>query len=120
MSTVGQGMSSMEIEHVIAQRVTNAIEAIAIYEARTRVTRDSMDQVARQGAKVGKGVKIKGSGKVVMTENTVSNKANNRKSRKLALLGGITREVMPGNCRPATNVNYITLAHALLSAKSVK
>ncbi|GJW88420.1 putative reverse transcriptase domain-containing protein [Tanacetum coccineum] len=59
MSTVGQGMSSMEIEQVIAQRVTNAIEAIAIYEARTRVTRDSMDQVARQGAKVIKDVKNK-------------------------------------------------------------
>nr|GEW43883.1 putative reverse transcriptase domain-containing protein [Tanacetum cinerariifolium] len=29
-------MSSMEIEKIIAQRVTNAIEAIAIYEARTR------------------------------------------------------------------------------------
>nr|GEX09614.1 hypothetical protein [Tanacetum cinerariifolium] len=45
-------MSSMEIEHIIAQRVTNAIEAITIYEARTRVTRDSMDQVARQGVKL--------------------------------------------------------------------
>nr|GEY91099.1 putative reverse transcriptase domain-containing protein [Tanacetum cinerariifolium] len=54
MSTARQGMSSMEIEHIIAQRVTNAIEAIAIYEARTHVTRDSVDQVARQGAKVEK------------------------------------------------------------------
>nr|GEX67579.1 hypothetical protein [Tanacetum cinerariifolium] len=44
-------MSSMEIEQIIAQRVTNAIEAITIYEERTRVTRGSMDQVARQGAK---------------------------------------------------------------------
>nr|GEY50894.1 hypothetical protein [Tanacetum cinerariifolium] len=45
-------MSSMEIEQIIAQRATNAIEAITIYEARNRVTRDSMDQVARQGVKV--------------------------------------------------------------------
>ncbi|GJZ95010.1 putative reverse transcriptase domain-containing protein [Tanacetum coccineum] len=59
MSTAGQGMSSMEIEHIIAQRVTNAIEALAIYEERTRVTRDSMDQVAHQGAKVVKDVKNK-------------------------------------------------------------
>nr|GEX91466.1 putative reverse transcriptase domain-containing protein [Tanacetum cinerariifolium] len=44
-------MSSMGIEHIIDQRVTNAIKAITIYEARTRMTRDSMDQVARQGAK---------------------------------------------------------------------
>nr|GEY41821.1 reverse transcriptase domain-containing protein [Tanacetum cinerariifolium] len=36
MSTAGQGMSLMEIEKIIAQRVTNAIEAIAIYGARTR------------------------------------------------------------------------------------
>nr|GEV65556.1 hypothetical protein [Tanacetum cinerariifolium] len=54
MSTARQGMSSMEIEQIITHRVTNAIEAIAIYEARTRVTRDSMNQVARQGAKRGK------------------------------------------------------------------
>nr|GEW59500.1 hypothetical protein [Tanacetum cinerariifolium] len=59
MSIVRQGISSMEIEQIIAQRVTNAIEEIAIYEVRTRVTRDSMDQVARQGAKVVKDVKNK-------------------------------------------------------------
>nr|GEX08790.1 putative reverse transcriptase domain-containing protein [Tanacetum cinerariifolium] len=47
-------MSLMEIEQIIAQRVTNAIEEITIYEARTHVTRDSMDQVARQGAKKNK------------------------------------------------------------------
>ncbi|GJX90242.1 putative reverse transcriptase domain-containing protein [Tanacetum coccineum] len=52
-------MSSMEIEQIIAQRVTNAIEAITIYEARTRVTHESMDQVARQGAKVVNDVKNK-------------------------------------------------------------
>nr|GEV19645.1 putative reverse transcriptase domain-containing protein [Tanacetum cinerariifolium] len=52
MSTARQGVSLMEIEQIIAQRVTNAIEAITIYEVRTRVNRNSMDQVARQGAKV--------------------------------------------------------------------
>ncbi|GKD11380.1 hypothetical protein Tco_1191065, partial [Tanacetum coccineum] len=51
MSTTGQGMSFAEIEQIVAQRVTNAIEAIAIYETKTRVARDSIDQVARQGAK---------------------------------------------------------------------
>ncbi|GKB94957.1 putative reverse transcriptase domain-containing protein [Tanacetum coccineum] len=44
---------------IIAQQVTNAIEAIVIYETRTHATRDSMDQVARQGAKVVKDVKNK-------------------------------------------------------------
>ena len=33
MTTVNQGMSVEEIEQIIAQRVANAIEAIAIYEA---------------------------------------------------------------------------------------
>ncbi|GKF64788.1 reverse transcriptase domain-containing protein [Tanacetum coccineum] len=59
MSTTGQGMSSMEIEQIIAQQVTNAIEAITIYETRTHTTRDSVDQVARLGAKVVKDVKNK-------------------------------------------------------------
>nr|GEU79136.1 putative reverse transcriptase domain-containing protein [Tanacetum cinerariifolium] len=107
-------------EKIIAQRVTNAIEAITIYEAKTRVTRDSMDQVARQGEKELRMLKTKGNGKMVMTENLVSNKENNKRLRKLALLDQITREVMPENCRPATIVNYITLTHAMLSAKSVK
>nr|GFA88085.1 hypothetical protein [Tanacetum cinerariifolium] len=52
-------MSSTKIEQIIAQRVTNAIVAIAIYEAKNRVARDSMDQVARQGEKVVKDVKNK-------------------------------------------------------------
>ncbi|GJW03461.1 hypothetical protein Tco_1562317 [Tanacetum coccineum] len=35
MTTVNQGMSVEEIEQVVAQRVGNAIEAIAIYETKT-------------------------------------------------------------------------------------
>ncbi|GKA25852.1 reverse transcriptase domain-containing protein [Tanacetum coccineum] len=52
MSTLGQGMSSNKIEQIIAQRVTNAIEANAIYETKTHEARDSIDQVACQGARV--------------------------------------------------------------------
>ncbi|GJT42514.1 hypothetical protein Tco_0951229 [Tanacetum coccineum] len=37
--------------------ITNAIEAIAIYETKTRMDRDSMDQVICQGAKVAKNAK---------------------------------------------------------------
>ncbi|GKF57831.1 hypothetical protein Tco_0171368, partial [Tanacetum coccineum] len=54
MPTTRQGMNSAEIEQIIAQRVTNAIEAIAIYEMKTRVARDSTNRVVRQGAKVAK------------------------------------------------------------------
>ncbi|GKD87771.1 hypothetical protein Tco_1358925 [Tanacetum coccineum] len=52
MPTTRQGMSSAEIEHIVAQRVTNAIEAISIYETKIRVAHDLIVQVVRQGAKI--------------------------------------------------------------------
>nr|GFA11704.1 hypothetical protein [Tanacetum cinerariifolium] len=39
MTTVNQGMSVEEIEWIVAQRVANAIEAIAIYETKTNLAR---------------------------------------------------------------------------------
>nr|GFC88074.1 hypothetical protein [Tanacetum cinerariifolium] len=41
-------MSVEEIEQVVAQRVANAIEEIAIYEAKTNLTHKSMSQTERQ------------------------------------------------------------------------
>ncbi|GJS37406.1 putative reverse transcriptase domain-containing protein [Tanacetum coccineum] len=52
MTTVNQWMSVEEIERVIAQRVANAIEAIAIYEMKTNMARKSMIQTERQEDKV--------------------------------------------------------------------
>ncbi|GJZ36566.1 reverse transcriptase domain-containing protein [Tanacetum coccineum] len=52
MTTVNQGMSVEEIEQVVAQRVANAIEAIAIYETKTNMARKSMSQTKRQEDKV--------------------------------------------------------------------
>nr|GFB85763.1 hypothetical protein [Tanacetum cinerariifolium] len=52
MTTVNQGMSIEEIERVVAQRVANAIEAIAIYETKTNLARKSMSQTERQKEKV--------------------------------------------------------------------
>nr|GEY16052.1 putative reverse transcriptase domain-containing protein [Tanacetum cinerariifolium] len=52
MPTTRQGMCSTEIKQIITQRVTNAIEAIAIYERKIRVAYDSIVHVVRQGAKV--------------------------------------------------------------------
>nr|GFC06507.1 reverse transcriptase domain-containing protein [Tanacetum cinerariifolium] len=52
MTTVNQGMSVEEIKQVVAQRVANAIEAIAIYEAKTNLTRKSMSQTERQEEEV--------------------------------------------------------------------
>ncbi|GJW49950.1 putative reverse transcriptase domain-containing protein, partial [Tanacetum coccineum] len=54
MTTVNQGMSVEEIERVVAQRVANAIEAIAIYEMKTNMARKSMIQTERQEDKVAK------------------------------------------------------------------
>ncbi|GKC01651.1 reverse transcriptase domain-containing protein [Tanacetum coccineum] len=44
MTTVNQGMSVEEIERVIAQRVANVIEAIAIYETKTNMARKLVSQ----------------------------------------------------------------------------
>nr|GFA51694.1 hypothetical protein [Tanacetum cinerariifolium] len=52
MTTVNQGMSVEEIERVVAQRVANAIEAIAIYETKTNLARKSMSQTERQEEEV--------------------------------------------------------------------
>ncbi|GKG13727.1 hypothetical protein Tco_0350687, partial [Tanacetum coccineum] len=45
-------MSFAEIKQIVAQRVTNAIKVIAIYETKTHVVCDSMVRVVHQGAKV--------------------------------------------------------------------
>nr|GFA79795.1 retrotransposon protein, putative, Ty3-gypsy subclass [Tanacetum cinerariifolium] len=52
MTTVNQGMSVEEIKQVVAQRVANDIEAIAIYEMKTNLTRKSMSQTERQEEEV--------------------------------------------------------------------
>ncbi|GJV33821.1 hypothetical protein Tco_1394221 [Tanacetum coccineum] len=52
MTTTNQGMSFAKIKQIVAQRVANAIDTIVIYEAKTRVARDLMNQVERQEDKV--------------------------------------------------------------------
>nr|GFD25780.1 hypothetical protein [Tanacetum cinerariifolium] len=52
MATVNQKMSVEEIEQVVAQRVANAIEAIAIYETKTNLARKSISQTKRQEEEV--------------------------------------------------------------------
>ncbi|GKC61516.1 hypothetical protein Tco_1089114, partial [Tanacetum coccineum] len=44
MLTTRQGMSSAEIDQIVAQRVTDAIEAISIYETKIRMTHDPRNQ----------------------------------------------------------------------------
>ncbi|GKA53038.1 reverse transcriptase domain-containing protein [Tanacetum coccineum] len=52
MTTINRGMSVEEIERVVAQRVANAIEAIAIYKKKTNMARKSMSQTEQQEDKV--------------------------------------------------------------------
>nr|GEW82140.1 hypothetical protein [Tanacetum cinerariifolium] len=52
-------MSVEEIERVVAQRVANAIEAIAIYETKTNLGRKSMSQTKRQKEKVAENARNK-------------------------------------------------------------
>nr|GEZ63067.1 hypothetical protein [Tanacetum cinerariifolium] len=52
MTTVNQGMSLAEVEQIIAQRVASAIETIAIYEIKTHMARESMDQTKKQEGKI--------------------------------------------------------------------
>ncbi|GKD97587.1 reverse transcriptase domain-containing protein [Tanacetum coccineum] len=47
-----QGMNLAEIKQIVAQRVANAIETIAIYEVKTHVARDLMNRVERRKDKV--------------------------------------------------------------------
>nr|GEV16659.1 hypothetical protein [Tanacetum cinerariifolium] len=54
MTTVNQGISVEEIERVVAQRVANAIEAIAIYEMKTNMANKSISQTKLQEYKVAK------------------------------------------------------------------
>nr|GEV49459.1 putative reverse transcriptase domain-containing protein [Tanacetum cinerariifolium] len=54
MTIVNQGMSVEEIKRVVAQRVANAIEDIAIYEMKTNMAHKSISQTERQKEKVPK------------------------------------------------------------------
>ncbi|GJV46511.1 putative reverse transcriptase domain-containing protein [Tanacetum coccineum] len=48
MSASRQGMNSAEINQIVAQRVSDAIKFIAIYETKIRMTHDPMNQIIRQ------------------------------------------------------------------------
>ncbi|GKA76976.1 putative reverse transcriptase domain-containing protein [Tanacetum coccineum] len=54
MSATRQGMSLAKIDQIIAQRVTDAIEAIAVYKTKIRLAHDSMNQVVSQGTPLAK------------------------------------------------------------------
>ncbi|GKC44777.1 hypothetical protein Tco_1062499 [Tanacetum coccineum] len=68
MTTMNQGMSFVEIKKIVAHRVANAIETIAIYETKTRMARESMSQTKWQ-------------------EDNVVENASNKRKKDHAMLG---------------------------------
>nr|GEW81063.1 hypothetical protein [Tanacetum cinerariifolium] len=57
-----QGMSYAKIEQIVAQRVTNAIKAIAIYKARICLAHDSTVRTVHQEAKLARNANNKRKG----------------------------------------------------------
>ncbi|GJR04168.1 hypothetical protein Tco_0527152 [Tanacetum coccineum] len=61
-----QGMRSARIEHIVTQRIANAIKAIAVYEARIYMAHDSMDQVVYSRTnKTFNGPKVKAKDEII-------------------------------------------------------
>ncbi|GKE31316.1 hypothetical protein Tco_1450638 [Tanacetum coccineum] len=59
MSARRKEMNFVEIEQIVAQRVTNAIEAIVAYETTLRMTHDLRDKVVCQGTTIARSVNNK-------------------------------------------------------------
>nr|GEW99378.1 retrotransposon protein, putative, Ty3-gypsy subclass [Tanacetum cinerariifolium]GFA34882.1 retrotransposon protein, putative, Ty3-gypsy subclass [Tanacetum cinerariifolium] len=81
MTTVNQGMSDEEIERVVAQRVANAIEAIAIYETKTNMALKSMSQTERQEENISTLVVRQAENKRKL-DNTSKNNQNQQQPNK--------------------------------------
>nr|GEV95023.1 reverse transcriptase domain-containing protein [Tanacetum cinerariifolium] len=100
MITVNQGMSIEEIELVVAQRVANAIEAIAIYEMKTNIALKSMSQTERQ-------------------KETVAENASNKRKWESNHNGSLSQQkkghkVASDDLRGVIFVIYLIFAHSRL------
>ncbi|GJZ07973.1 putative reverse transcriptase domain-containing protein [Tanacetum coccineum] len=78
MTTVNQWTSVEEIKRVVAQRVANAIEAIAIYETKTNMSRKSMSQAEQQEDKVAENTRESGG-------NPMEARANKKQRQKVPI-----------------------------------
>ncbi|GJY83959.1 hypothetical protein Tco_0497335 [Tanacetum coccineum] len=86
MTTVDQGMSVEEIERVIAERVVNAIEAIAIYETKTNMARKSISQTEQQEYKVAENAnnKRKWEGSLMASQQAIAMNVGSRALQGIA------------------------------------
>ncbi|GJU83719.1 hypothetical protein Tco_1286084 [Tanacetum coccineum] len=125
MKTANQGMSIEEIKQIVAHRVANAIEAIAIYETKTSMAREEMSQTKRQGDKVIKMLATRGSGKVTTMEALTNNKTKSIRCLEHTLLGQATRRNMLELYLCATSARCTTMGrvlkdHAMLRVVALK
>nr|GEY24532.1 hypothetical protein [Tanacetum cinerariifolium] len=79
-------MSAVKIDQIVAQRVTDAIEAIAVYETKIRMAHDSMDQVVRRRAKVARNANNKRKWKRNSRDNRVQYPPHKRQNVNNELL----------------------------------
>ncbi|GKA19090.1 hypothetical protein Tco_0699005 [Tanacetum coccineum] len=97
-------MSFVEIEQIVAQRVTNAIEAIAIYEARICVAHYSKVQTVLQEAKLARNANNKRKWENNTRDNRVQQARHKRQNMVRAFTAGANeRRDMLGICLTATS-----------------
>nr|GEU70515.1 hypothetical protein [Tanacetum cinerariifolium] len=81
---------------MVAQRVANAIETIAIYETKTHMARDSMDQVERQEDKEAKNASNKRKWEGNYSRSSSQQQKKDIKQLEHMLLGQVTRRDCKG------------------------
>ncbi|GJV02045.1 hypothetical protein Tco_1335614 [Tanacetum coccineum] len=110
MATVNQGMSVEEIEQIVAQRVANAIEAIAIYETKNNMARESLNQTIHQEDEVARNAsnKRKWEGDQNRRPNQQQNKEH--KVIRAHAVGPNNRKEYVGSLPRRNNASFTTLA----------
>nr|GFC37722.1 hypothetical protein [Tanacetum cinerariifolium] len=112
MTTVNQGMSVEEIEQVVAQRVANAIEAIAMYEMKTNLARKSRSQTEQQEEEVAENASNKRKWESNHDES-LSQQNKGHKVPKAHTAWQSTRRHMLDLYLYATNANLTIVSRAL-------
>ncbi|GKA31944.1 hypothetical protein Tco_0718311 [Tanacetum coccineum] len=117
MSATRQGMSFAEIDQIVAQRVTNAIEAIAIYETKIRMTHDLMNQVIRQETIVEKNANNKRKLENQPKDNRVPQQLSFKKPmwQELTLLEPMKIRLMLGIYHTTTSRSHVANLKATIT-----
>nr|GFC50100.1 hypothetical protein [Tanacetum cinerariifolium] len=93
-------MSFEENERVVAQRVANAIEAIAIYETKTNLSRKSISQTKRQKEKTENKKRLDNTSKNNQNQQQPNKRQNIGRAYTSNIVGHLARD-----CRSSTNAN---------------